>query len=261
MKMINCDLHTHTKYSDDSQELMENHCLKAIESGVSFLCITDHVDCNAIDSGFDFYDVESFFKEFSHLKAKYQGQLTLLAGIEFGEPHIYQTQMEILTKHPYDLILGSVHFWYQDLYASKLVNNPMSIEESYQRYYQELLKVVQDNKVDVVAHFDFPKRYYHKNVIHEELIRTICRTMVENGIVMEINTSSLRRNKTETMPDREILILYKECGGKYVTIGSDAHIAVDLGAGLAYAKNLIKVMELEEVVFINREMVLLSNLK
>ena len=35
-----------------------------------------------------------------------------------------------------------------------------------------------------------------------------------------------------TMPDEEIIKRFKELGGKYITIGSDAHRWGDVGAGI-----------------------------
>ena len=49
-------------------------------------------------------------------------------------------------------------------------------------------------------------------------------------MVIEINPSSLRKGYNETMPGKELLEIYKACGGRYVTIGSDAHEVKDLGA-------------------------------
>lgn len=47
-------------------------------------------------------------------------------------------------------------------------------------------------------------------------------------MVIEINTSSLRKGHEQTMPGRELLEIYKSSGGKYATIGSDAHAAEDV---------------------------------
>ena len=41
---------------------------------------------------------------------------------------------------------------------------------------------------------------------------------------MQRNTSSLRKGHVQTMPGKELLEIYKANGGKYVTIGSDAHM-------------------------------------
>ena len=39
---------------------------------------------------------------------------------------------------------------------------------------------------------------------------------------------------------REILVLYRDCGGEIVTVGSDAHIPAHVGRGIAQALELVK---------------------
>ena len=39
-----CDYHIHTNYSDDSQYLMEDLVLDALEMKRDEICFTDHVD-------------------------------------------------------------------------------------------------------------------------------------------------------------------------------------------------------------------------
>jgi histidinol-phosphatase (PHP family) len=63
----------------------------------------------------------------------------------------------------------------------------------------------------------------------------------------------LRKDSAETMPDREILSIYKSCGGKYITVGSDAHNADELAADNEYAKKLIGFFNLEEITFNQRK--------
>ena len=64
--------------------------------------------------------------------------------------------------------------------------------------------------------------------------------LLDKNMVIEINTSSLRKGHNETMPGKELLEIYKECGGIYVTVGSDAHEIEDIGADNNIAKKLIE---------------------
>ena len=76
-------------------------------------------------------------------------------------------------------------------------------------------------------------------------------------MVMEINTSSLRKGHSETMPGKELLQIYKDCGGRYVTVGSDAHEIRDLTADNHVAKKLIEELSLQEVVYENRRRIVI----
>ena len=80
----------------------------------------------------------------------------------------------------------------------------------------------------------------------------IFKILLDKNMIIEINTSSLRKGYNETMPGNELLEIYKANGGKYVAIGSDAHEVKDLGADNYIAKKLIKDFSLQEVVYENR---------
>jgi len=251
--MTVCDLHVHTKHSCDSRAELEAYCARAVDAGVRALCFTDHVDNNPNDDGLGFYNPDAFFSDFLHVKEKYRERLTLLCGIEFAEPHLYRNELAALSKLPYDFILGSVHFWYRDMFVSNMVKAGVPAEACYAYYWNAVLATVKAGGFDSLAHIDFPKRYYKRLIINPDKLYEICNAMVQNQICMEINTSSLRKDLAEPMPGRDILSIYKSCGGKYVTIGSDAHHPDDLAAGNAQAKELIDYFGFEEVIFIQRK--------
>jgi histidinol-phosphatase (PHP family) len=97
-----CDMHVHTKYSCDSGSEMDDLCAEALRKGVHTVCFTDHIDCNCHDSGYEFYNPERFFADFTEAKEKYKGRLTLLCGIEFAEVHLYPDKLARYTPMPYD---------------------------------------------------------------------------------------------------------------------------------------------------------------
>ena len=260
MKNLICDMHVHTEYSCDSETELEAYCIEAIQKGVHTLCFTEHIDYNINDYGYEYYNAEEFFNDFSNLKEKYSSKLNLLCGIEFAEPHLYQDKLLKYSKLPYDYILGSIHFWYKDMFPTRMIKAEVSAEICYEYYWNEVLAAVSIGGFDSLAHIDFPKRYYNKLIVDTDKLHKICDKMVKNDICLEINTSSLRKNITEAMPDKEILSIYKSCGGKYITIGSDAHNVDELSADNAYAKNLIDHFDFEEVIFIQRKMHRLSTI-
>ncbi len=124
-------------------------------------------------------------------------------------------------------------------------------------FFEEIHKVKENaNGITICTGIDFPKRYYKEIYYEEQMIAEIFKEMLEKNIVMEINTSSLRKGLDDTMPSKEILEIYKDNGGKYVTIGSDAHEEVDLAAGNDRAKRLVSELGLQEVVYRERKKVI-----
>lgn len=250
------DLHIHTHISGDSQALMEEYCQKAIANGVDFICFTDHVDNNPQDDGYGLYRVEQYFNEFEKVKKEYKDQIVLLSGMEFSEPHLYPSKLREVSKYPYDMIIGSIH-WVNNMYPGRAVSEKYSAKEYFDMYWELVLETVSYGHFDCLGHMDFPKRYYGELVFDMAKMERIFKEMVQHNIIPEINTSSLRKGLTTALPDLELLTLYKQCGGSKVTIGSDAHSPEDLAAGNDYAKNLISNVSLEEVIFRKRQPVII----
>lgn len=251
------DMHVHTEFSGDSETKMETYMEVVNKHNVGVICFTDHVDHNPNDYGYQYYDQQKYFHEFKNVSDRYQGNCKILSGIEFSEPHIYVDQLKELQNYPYDYIIGSIH-WIGNLFPCKEVREKYHAEEFYYLYWIEVLKAVQAGGFDCLGHMDFPKRYYENVVYDKEVVKQIFCIMVKKGIVLEINTSSIRKGLSETMPDFELLELYKDCGGRYITTGSDAHYEEDLAADLSVAEAIIAKAGLKKVYFEKRNMVVVE---
>lgn len=251
------DMHVHTFCSSDSEETFVNYVDRAREVGVKVMCFTDHVDYNPNDLGVGYYNSTNFFAEFNKIK-KETHNIELLAGIEFDCPHRYQNELKELVSLPYDCIIGGVHYCNlsPDLFFSELVKNRVSVEECFHAYWQEVEKCVSLGGFDVLAHIDIPKRYLKSLIYDDSHLLKIFHKMLSNGIILEINTSSLRKGMSDTMPSKAILELYHGAGGKYITIGSDAHYESELALDYKIAHKLSADIGLHEVIFRERKMII-----
>ena len=245
-------MHIHTEFSCDSEAKMEDYILEADKKGITTICFTDHVDLNTNDYGYNYYSADRFWNDFHNLEIKTDIGIEVLAGIEFGEPHLYENQLLELTKQPYDFVIGSIH-WIGNMFPCQKVREQYSSKDFYILYWQEVLKTVQTGGFDALGHIDFPKRYYGEIYYEESTMNEIFCNLVEKDLVIEINTSSLRKGHTQTMPGKDLLEIYKANGGKYVTIGSDAHLVEDIGADYMTAKELLKKVGLQEVIYRKRK--------
>ncbi|MDO5157011.1 MAG: histidinol-phosphatase, partial [Eubacteriales bacterium] len=114
---------------------------------------------------------------------------------------------------------------------------------------------VKQGGFDALGHIDFPKRYYGEIYYEEKMMNEIFKYLLDKDMIIEINTSSLRKGHDETMPGIDMLQIYKENGGKYITVGSDAHEEKDLAADNKIAKKHISDLGLQEVIYIGRKRV------
>lgn len=249
------DLHIHTEFSCDSEAKIKDYILEAKRKGIKTLCFTDHVDLNTNDYGYNYYSADKFWEKLNSIRSEADSNIEVLAGIEFGEPHLYRESLMKLIKYPYDLVIGSIH-WVGDMFPCQKVREEYSAKEFYTLYWQEVLETVRAGGFDVLGHIDFPKRYYGEVYYEEAVMKEIFKNLLENDLVIEINTSSLRKGHNQTMPGIEILEIYKENGGKYVTVGSDAHVVEDVGADYEVAKSLLSEVGLKEVVYRQRKRIL-----
>ena len=72
--------------------------------------------------------------------------------------------------------------------------------------------------------------------------------LVERGIALEVNTAG-KRKWLASLIEQWILERYRALGGKYITVGSDAHVKEDIGAGFSEACALIRRAGFSEIVY------------
>jgi len=250
---IKADYHVHSHHSGDSEELMENHIKKAIESGFTNLCFTEHMDIDfkgkdpSEDDIFTL-NTDSYLYELASLKAKYANEINILFGVEIGmQPHLRRELALYSKSHEFDYIIGSVHMLdHKDCYYRDLFSN-LSDEELYRAYFKEMyedLKVF--SNFDVLGHLDYIVRYgtnkdkdysYDK---YKDVIDPVLEKLIDGEKGLELNTNALRSGCCEANPCKSILKKYKDLGGEIITIGSDAHEAQYLGFDFDIAENILK---------------------
>ena len=115
-------------------------------------------------------------------------------------------------------------------------------------------QVIKDAKnyhnYSVLGHMDLITRYDKAGTYPFEklkpLLTEILRTVIADGKGIEINTSSQRYGLTDLTPSRDILKLYRELGGRILTIGSDSHKPEHLGAFIDETKQELKMLGFKE---------------
>lgn len=247
---MHCDCHVHTRFSVDSHEEMERHCQHAIARGLTHLCFTDHIDWDPHDCGCGYYDADGYFDALHRVQDRYADRLTVLAGVEFAEPHRYQREFEAVRARPYDYILASMH-WIEGQFPLALLQGGKSVPQIFALYWDEMAQLVQTDGIDAVAHFDFPKRYLKALVLPQTQVCAILAEMVRRDIALEINTSSLRQGGAEAMPGPRVLQWYAQQGGRHVVTGSDAHTAQDVGSHILQMEALARQLGLLPGAFVN----------
>ncbi len=116
-------------------------------------------------------------------------------------------------------------------------------EHIIQQNLEYLWELVDTCDFDSLGHVDLVKRYAANHGIRVDLaeyqdqLMPILRRLAERGKALEINTSDPPVPK-EALPSVKILKMFKEAGGRYLTVGSDAHLSKDVGADFDTARQM-----------------------
>lgn len=236
--MILHDYHIHTSFSCDCQVTMPSMCHAAVEKGIPEIGFSEHLDLMPEDRGYASFRVGAWWEELVWCRETFRDRLTIRAGLEVGELHRFRESAdEVIQRFPWDYVLGALH-WVdsESVFDRAYFRRP--VDAAYRDYFRELRRLVEPGGFDVLAHMDVVKRY---GVTHygpydpksyEDEIRAVLRACAERGIALEVNTGTLRRPIAVTSPDELVLRWFREEGGEWVTMGSDAHLASDVGYGM-----------------------------
>lgn len=246
------DLHVHSHFSFDSDMNIQQACRQAVQAGLTHIGFNDHYDMDPSCESCG-YDQNAFFDEIKAAQDKFAGRLTVLAGIEFSEPHLYPKEYEQVLSQPYDYVIGGIHYIDgMDPYFTEKMTYPLP--KMYERYWEEMEKMVETGGFQIVAHLDYPKRYYDACLFEDQTIFRILQKISDKGLVLEINTSPLRKGEPEPMPSNRMLDLYAKVGGYHITLGSDAHEPDQVGTGIERGLEIGKTHGLQPCYFQGRKL-------
>ena len=269
--LIDCHNHTHNS-PDGAEESVLCRCARAAELGIGVLAVTDHCEVNRFFSlahygvepnGYDTYDFgrdfELSMQENTAAKAKAPEGVKLLCGIELGQA----THELALAEHIYadvrlDFVIGSMHQlpgW--DDFAF-LDYSKVDAAALFHENLQEIARLARTDTYDVLGHITYALRYMAVAGVQLELapyreeLAEIFRIVIAKDKGIEINTSGLRQAYGDCFPNLECLKLYRELGGKILTIGSDAHTNADQGKGIARGLEIAREAGFTEITYFEK---------
>lgn len=225
------DYHVHTEFSGDCSVNMESMVKRGIKEGLSEICFTDHLDIDSTEGSDNFvFSSEIYEKRILSLREIYGKDISIKMGVEIGiQPHVLKEVSKFVKSASFDFALASIHGckgldFYTGDYFKKYTT-----EEAIQYYYEEFYAMLCNFKdYAVLGHLDIYKRYHPESMTlpfnrYNHLLERVLKQIIKDEKGIEINTSGLRGNIKEALPNWEIVELYKELGGEIITLGSDSH--------------------------------------
>ena len=242
------DYHTHTKLCKHAEGMVEDYVQKAMEVGLEEVGCSDHLP---LPDGFDAehrMTLEEFKKYYSpwvsEARYKFGEKIKVRFGVEAD--YLHGTEgftKKILEENDFDYVIGSVHFlgdWGFDNLKNVYRYDGEDVFDIYVRYFSALKEAAASGLFDIVGHCDVVKVFGHRpDRDYEEVLRDAMKTIKENDLVVEVNTSGLRKPVREIYPSEKILEITRELKIP-LTLGSDSHRPEDVGRDFDRAVELVK---------------------
>jgi len=264
------DLHTHTHHSPDGQDTVPERVAAAQKLGLKVMGISDHVEINRYYPA-DYYGIEETEALCCDgrkvmngsldevIAARYDcGDLLLLCGVELGQiPQDVALSGEVYNDPRVDYVIGSVHELPGLLDFYFLDYTEHDIPKLLDRYFEEVLALARTDCYDTLAHLTYPLRYLKNRAAydfsrHDAICDEIFRTLIAKDKALELNGSGLKYDLPFTDPDLSLICRYHDMGGRFLTIGTDAHFTKYLGYRMEILEQIARDAGFEEITYFDR---------
>ena len=237
------DYHIHCLCSPDCQAPVSAQLEAARKGGLTHICFTDHADFDGYNASPG--DFAARNAQITRTADRFP-DLDVRMGVELGMgdlAYLPQANAFLSSLTPLDFIIGSVHFVDgMDVY-SRAYFQGREREECYTHYVERIAALVRLWPFSVLGHYDFcakPAPYANRAFRYAdapEQFDRIFRALIEQGKGMEVNASAWRDDPAWGL---DVLTRYRELGGEFVTLGSDAHQPQSVGRRLHEARELAR---------------------
>lgn len=242
------DCHVHSAASYDGSDSVIMLCENAVRLGLHAITITDHCECNLYPTQELLDTVRRSLTETQKAAVLFQDRIQVYHGIELGQATQNPAAAEtILSEFSFDFVLGSLHnvigmpdFYFVDY-------SKVNVESLLEEYFRQVLELIEQGLFDSLAHLTYPLRYIRgeQNIqvgyeVYESHIDSILHALIRKEKSLELNSSGLRQKIGTTMPCPIVIKRFRELGGQYITLGSDAHRWADVGSGVETAMDIVK---------------------
>jgi histidinol-phosphatase (PHP family) len=229
---------------------MESAIRKSINLGIGGLAFTDHFDVDAPGDNDRFnFDPHKQQGCIDELRNRFPSS-EILKGIELGlQAGSLDKAGTLAGSYNFDSIIASIHFvdgedpYHGDFYSR---NSP---KDAYIKYILNINKCISDfRNFDILGHFDYIVRYspYKEKSLtmkdYGDELDAVLKSLAMGGKALEINTNTYRERGGRTpVLDKSVLIRFRELGGEFISMGSDAHDLERIGENFepftAFVKN------------------------
>jgi histidinol-phosphatase (PHP family) len=226
---MNINYHVHTPLCNHATGSMLDYTRHAIRLGLEEICFLDHLTLTPADKGLTMApdEVGLYFQAARDLANRYRDEISVKVGLEIDfHPGFMAIFDDIVGTYDFDVIGGSVHYLGQtDIVTrhSDWGHGKGDPDAVYARYFEALHRLLDHDFLDMICHFDLPKKFGRlPRKSFEAEIEGLLAKMKEKDLTLEVNSSGYGHPIGEPYPSAKILTRCLEHGIP-VTLGSDAH--------------------------------------
>lgn len=224
------DYQVHSLRSHDGKASIAEQCERAVALGLDEIGFSEHKDFDPADPVVDYFDYDAYMQEIMPARARWEGRLKIRAGVEIDYQIWFEDKIaDYLAAHPFDFVLGSVHYVNRVMVMTPEYNRDRSAHQAYSDYFHAVRDSVRSGLFDVLAHLEYANRRgigawgpYDAGAYTSDL-EAIFDQMIAQNMSLEINTAGLHQGLGITYPTADTVALYASRGGKRISFGSDAH--------------------------------------
>jgi histidinol-phosphatase (PHP family) len=272
-------LHTHTLFCDGRDDV-ETMCGAAFEKGLRAIGFSAHAPIakkTGIKTDWHLRDerVNEYLAEVRAARRRWEGKLAVYLGLELDYiKGLRSARDPDIRALGLDYIIGSVHYLVPSAVKPFTVDGPpaeleQGIREGFggdgeammRAYWDAAAEMTALGGFDILGHVDLVKKNNQDNrwfdmesEAYRQRAAEIARLAARAGLVVEVNTGGINRNKTsDTYPSLPLLRLFREQQVPAL-ITADAHCARDLDGHYAAARQtLLEAGYTEHALFEGRE--------
>ncbi|CAG8507963.1 10463_t:CDS:2 [Ambispora leptoticha] len=194
-------------------------------------------------------DLYKTFREYvteaRRLQSKYNSEIKLIIGLESEAITLNTASNEIsrlVHEFQLDYVVGSVHHVFEV---------PIDFDlETFERALERA-----EIKPIIVGHFDviriFRPTWKFSTRVWEKVVRNV-EFVVSYGGLFELNSSGWKKGLTDAYPQRDILELIIEKGGKF-TISDDSHGPTSVGQNYEKLYKYLKEFQIDTIFYLDHE--------
>jgi histidinol-phosphatase (PHP family) len=252
------DCHVHTARCGHGTGTVAEYVECARVRGLAGIALTEHLplpDDLDPDREYSMPSVElpAYCRE---VEAEAADGLRVAVGVEADWlPGRMDHVRDLLATHPWDVVLGSVHFLDQWAFDDpSLVSewDARDVDATWERYFDLLVDAACSGMFDVMAHPDLVKKFGHRpatdpSILYDEA----ARAFAEAGVAAEVSTAGLRKPVGELYPGDAFLAALRRHSVP-VTIGSDAHAPSEVGYCFDEARSALRLAGYDRIAWFEK---------